>query len=179
MVRTLTTKSGISTPSWVARGIAALIVLVAAISFIVFPPSDTVAFGLTSGKRRVLAIAEAKHLLTLPPLPNGSKRIPTWIAADGRALANPAYEPNGPKRVDVTYYYLVPGGSRAFNALEQKAPSGGRLSGIGTLSGSGRFNVRFMWFSFRSTSYFSNPELEYSTQITPQGELELRVDAFV
>jgi hypothetical protein len=158
---------------------AALVVVLAAVTFIVFPPSYAATFGLSGGKRRVLAIAEAKHLLTLPPLPVGSRRIPRWIAADGKALATPADPPSTPFQVDVTYYYLVPGANGAFTKLQNSTPKGGRLAGIGTLSGSGPFDVRFLWFSFRASAGFHDPVLEYSSQITPQGELELRVDAFV
>jgi hypothetical protein len=176
---TLMTRAGTISSIWASRWGTALVVVLAAVTFIVFPPNYTAAFGLSGGKRRVLATAEAKHLLTLPPLPHGSRRIPKWIAADGRGLATPAYPPSTPFQVDVTYYYLVPGGSRAFTKLQNAAPKGGRLAGIGTLSGSGPFNIRFMWFSFRATAGFPHPVLEYSTQVTPQGELELRVDAFV
>jgi hypothetical protein len=156
----------------------ALVIVLAAVTFIVFPPNYTAAFGLSSSKRRVLANAEARHLLTLPALPLGSKRIPRWIAPAGKVLATPAVLPSTPYLVDVTYYYLVPGGNSAFAKLQNKTPKGGHLSGIGTLSGSGPMDVRFMWFSFRAVSASHNPELEYSTLITSQGKLELRVDAF-
>lgn len=178
-MRTLTTRFRTKPSMWTARWMGALVVLTAAVTFIVFPPSYLAASGLSSGKRRVLANEEARHLLTLTPLPLGSKRIPKWIAPAGKALATPAYVPTTPFQVDVTYYYLVPGGMSAFAKLQKQTPQGGRLAGIGTLSGLGPRDVRFMWFSFRAVSGFHNPELEYSTLITSQGELELRVDAFV
>jgi hypothetical protein len=158
---------------------AALVVVLAAVTFIVFPPNYTASFGLSSGKRRVLAIAEARHLLTLTPLPLGSRRISTWIAPAGKALATPALTTDKSNQVDVTYYYLMPGGSRAYAQLQHQAPKGGHLSGIGSLHGSGPVDVKFMWFSFRAIADFPNLELEYSTLITSQGELELRADAFV
>lgn len=178
-MHTMSTRFGTKPTGWATSWLVALVIMLVTIAIITSPLATPASPGLSNGQRQVLARTEATHLLLLATLPVGSKKLSPSIAADQKALATPADAPHAPAQVDLAYYYLAPGGRSAFAWLQRQVPKGGRLFAIGSLSRQGNVDVSFLSFSFRGTSVLHNPELQYSTLITRQGQLALHVDAFV
>lgn len=134
--------------------------------------------GASNAERRVAALAEARHLLTLVALPAGSTRLAEWNATDGPGL-QAVSTPGDPDLVDVTRYHLVPHGASSLAWLQSTVPHGATISGSGSGSGPGVATTYSTTFSFRSTLSYLTPELEYSMVMTASGKLGLRVDAIV
>lgn len=164
------------------RSLVTLVTLVGALvitgSF-TMPLADATSLGASNTQRKALALQEAHHLLTLATLPQGSTRLATWNGADGPALSSTSPVSGDPDQVDLTEYFLAPGGDGARQWLDARVPKGGTPLGSGTSSGLGTDDVTYRSFSFRATSSFLSPQLQYSVLITPQGDLGLRVDANV
>jgi hypothetical protein len=118
-------------------------------------------------------------LVKLATPPVGSIRLDRWSATDGTALLSAPGTPDDPDKVDLTEFFLAPGGNRALNWLKDQVPKGGSTAGSGSSSGPGTDDEQFLSFSFRGTSILPSPELQYSMVITPKGLLGLRVDATV
>jgi hypothetical protein len=161
--------------SWLVAFVAALSVTTFAMS----PPASASSLGPGNRQRAALASIEARHLLTLVTPPAGSTRLAHWIAADGTALLSAPSTPGDPDVVDLSEFFLVPGGIRALGLMKDQIPKGGKVSGSGSSSGPGTDNEQSESFSFHGTSVLPSPEIQYSMVITPTGQLGLRVDATV
>ena len=133
----------------------------------------------SNAQRIVLAKAEARHLLTLAIYPKGSRHIATWIKADGNQLSTPMTPTGNVNQVDITGFYLAPSGSTALAWLRARVPKGARLTSMGTSSGPNSGGESEVTYTFTGTSILPRPELEYSMVITPQHQLEMRLDAIV
>jgi len=166
----------------VASSVLSLVMLVSALTIaisLLAPSANASSLGSSNVQRRALALQEAHHLLTLATLPQGSVRIEKWNRTDGAALSSTSPVSGDPDQVDLTEYFLAPGGSTTRQWLDARVPVGGSVSGTGASSGPGTDDVTYKSFSFHATSSFLSPELQYSMLITPKGDLGLRVDADV
>lgn len=157
----------------------AVVAAIVATTLVASMPVSAASLGPTNQQRQVLARTEAHHLVTLATLPAGSTRLATWTPALGPGLRAPAASPSAPDQVDLTHYYLAPGGVKTLSWLEGRWPRGGTLSGTGTGSGPGTPTVRSETFNYPSSPVLSQPQLEYTMLVTFQGQFELRVDAIV
>jgi hypothetical protein len=158
---------------------AVFVALVTIATFVVSLPASASSLGPNNSQRKVLASTEAHHLLKLATLPKGSVRLAHWIAADGTALLSAPGTPTNPDQVDLTEFFLAPGGNRALNWLKAQVPKGGHTASSGSSSGPGTDDEEFLGFSFHGTTVLPNPALQYSMLITPKGQLGFRVDAMV
>jgi hypothetical protein len=165
------------------RGVTRGLVLFAVFLTITAIASSSRALAASTGpsnpQRVVLAQTEAHHLLSLAILPKGSKRIGTWIKADGNQLATPMTPSGNIHQVDLTQFFLAPSGSAALAWVRAHVPKGAHLTSMGTSSGPNSGGESEVTYTFAGTSILPRPELEYSMVITPQHQLEMRIDAIV
>lgn len=157
----------------------AVVAAIVATTLVASMPVSAASLGPTNQQRQVLARTEAHHLVTLATLPAGSTRLASWTPALGPGLRGPAASPSAPDQVDLTHFYLAPGGVTTLSWLEGRWPRGGTLSGTGTGTGPGTPTVHSETFYYPSSSVLSQPQLEYTMLVTFQGQFELRVDAIV
>lgn len=141
--------------------------------------SSATSLGPTNAQRAATAKANARSLLALAPVPQGSTAIATWIAADGQELSSPMSLPAGRDQVDFTKFYLVPNAARSLAWFRDVKIDGHAHSSWGTSGGPGSGNESEVAFSFAATSLLQQRMLEYSLLPVPHNQLEVRIDALV
>jgi hypothetical protein len=141
--------------------------------------SSATSLGPSNAQRAATAKANARSLLALAPVPQGSTAIATWIAADGQELSSPMSLPAGRDHVDFTKFYLVPNAARSLAWFRDVKIDGHAHSSWGTSGGSGSGNESEVAFSFAATSLLQQRMLEYSLLPVPHNQLEVRIDALV
>jgi hypothetical protein len=153
--------------------------MVGAVAIATSVPAFATSLGPSNAYRVATAKNSARGLLTIAPLPPGTKRISTWIAADGKELSSPMSSPADIDQVDLARFYLAPHASESLTWLFKEKIDGHARTGLGTSSGPGTGDESTLSFSFPSTSLLAERTLEYSLLPVAHGELEIRVDALV
>lgn len=141
--------------------------------------SSATSLGPSNAQRAATAKLNARSLLALAPVPQGSQAIATWIAADGQELSGPMSLPAGRDQVDFTKFYLVPDAARSLAWFHHVRIDGHAHSSWGSSGGPGSGNESEVAFSFATTSVLQQRMLEYSLLPVPHNQLEVRIDALV
>jgi hypothetical protein len=141
--------------------------------------SSATSLGPSNAQRAATAKVSARSLLALAPVPQGSKPIATWIAADGQELSGPMSLPAGRDQVDFSKFYLVPDATQSLTWFHDVKIDGHAHSSWGTSGGPGSGNESEVAFSFSATSLLQQRMLEYSLLPVPHNQLEVRIDALV
>lgn len=163
----------------VTRGLAVVVIGLSITILTASQKAFASAFGPSNPQRILLATAEARHLFTLALLPKGSRHIASWIAADGSQLSMPMSPTGNLNQVDIAEFLLAPSAGVALAWVRRRVPKGAQLTSMGTSSGPNSGGESEVTYTFTGTSILTRPELEYSMVITPQRQLEMRIDAIV